>query len=54
MAAGRAADRLPCSAGDHAAGDEVAPLRLSDLIGLDTLKLIGDKMFEEFKRIFLV
>ena len=27
----------------------MGPLRLSDLIGLDTLKLIGDKMFEEFK-----
>ena len=27
----------------------MGPLRLSDLIGLDTLKLIADKMFEEFK-----
>ena len=28
----------------------MGPLRLSDLVGLDTLKLIADKMFEEFKR----
>jgi 3-hydroxybutyryl-CoA dehydrogenase len=27
----------------------MGPLRLADLIGLDTLKLIADKMFEEFK-----
>jgi 3-hydroxybutyryl-CoA dehydrogenase len=27
----------------------MGPLKLSDLIGLDTLKLIADKMFEEFK-----
>lgn len=27
----------------------MGPLRLSDLIGLDTLKLIADKMFDEFK-----
>ena len=27
----------------------MGPLRLSDLIGLDTLKLIADKMFEEFR-----
>ncbi len=27
----------------------MGPLRLSDLIGLDTLRLIADKMFEEFK-----
>ena len=27
----------------------MGPLRLSDLIGLDTLKLIADKMYEEFK-----
>lgn len=27
----------------------MGPLRLSDLIGLDTLKLIADKMHEEFK-----
>ncbi len=27
----------------------MGPLRLSDLIGLDTMKLIADKMFEEFK-----
>jgi 3-hydroxybutyryl-CoA dehydrogenase len=27
----------------------MGPLRLSDLIGLDTLNLIADKMFEEFK-----
>ena len=27
----------------------MGPLRLCDLIGLDTLKLIADKMFEEFK-----
>ena len=27
----------------------MGPLRLSDLVGLDTLKLIADKMFEEFK-----
>jgi 3-hydroxybutyryl-CoA dehydrogenase len=27
----------------------MGPLRLSDLIGMDTLKLIADKMFEEFK-----
>jgi 3-hydroxybutyryl-CoA dehydrogenase len=27
----------------------MGPLRLSDLLGLDTLKLIADKMFEEFK-----
>ena len=27
----------------------MGPLRLSDLIGLDTLKLIADNMFEEFK-----
>ncbi len=27
----------------------MGPMRLSDLIGLDTLKLIADKMFEEFK-----
>lgn len=27
----------------------MGPLRLSDLIGLDTLKLIADKMFEEYK-----
>ncbi|WP_293054440.1 3-hydroxybutyryl-CoA dehydrogenase [Mycobacterium sp.] len=28
----------------------MGPLRLSDLIGLDTLKLIADKMFDEFKQ----
>jgi 3-hydroxybutyryl-CoA dehydrogenase len=28
----------------------MGPLRLSDLVGLDTLKLIADKMFEEFKQ----
>ena len=27
----------------------MGPLKLSDLIGLDTVKLIADKMFEEFK-----
>ncbi|MEE6163976.1 MULTISPECIES: 3-hydroxybutyryl-CoA dehydrogenase [unclassified Mycolicibacterium] len=27
----------------------MGPLRLSDLVGLDTLKLIADKMFDEFK-----
>jgi len=27
----------------------MGPLRLSDLVGLDTLKLIADEMFEEFK-----
>jgi len=27
----------------------MGPLKLSDLIGLDTLKLIADKMFDEFK-----
>src|SRR6478752_6440850 len=27
----------------------MGPLRLSDLIGLDTMKLIADKMFDEFK-----
>jgi len=27
----------------------MGPLRLSDFVGLDTLKLIADKMFEEFK-----
>ena len=27
----------------------MGPLRLSDLIGLDTLKLISDKLYEEFK-----
>jgi 3-hydroxybutyryl-CoA dehydrogenase len=27
----------------------MGPLRLSDLIGLDTLNLIADKMFQEFK-----
>ena len=27
----------------------MGPLRLSDLIGLDTLRLIADKMYEEFK-----
>ena len=27
----------------------MGPLRLSDLIGLDTLKLIADKMFDEFR-----
>jgi len=27
----------------------MGPLRLSDLIGLDTVKLIADKMYEEFK-----
>jgi 3-hydroxybutyryl-CoA dehydrogenase len=27
----------------------MGPLRLSDLVGLDTLKLIADKMFEEFR-----
>jgi 3-hydroxybutyryl-CoA dehydrogenase len=27
----------------------MGPLRLSDLIGLDTVKLIADKMFQEFK-----
>jgi 3-hydroxybutyryl-CoA dehydrogenase len=27
----------------------MGPLRLSDLVGLDTLRLIADKMFEEFK-----
>lgn len=27
----------------------MGPLRLSDMIGLDTLKLIADKMYEEFK-----
>jgi 3-hydroxybutyryl-CoA dehydrogenase len=31
---------------DHAA---FVALHLSDLIGLDTLKLIADKMYEEFK-----
>lgn len=29
----------------------MGPLRLSDLVGLDTLKLIADKMFEEFKEL---
>ena len=27
----------------------MGPLRLSDLIGLDTVKLIADKLYEEFK-----
>ncbi|WP_081290417.1 3-hydroxybutyryl-CoA dehydrogenase [Mycobacterium asiaticum] len=27
----------------------MGPLKLSDLVGLDTLKLIADKMYEEFK-----
>jgi 3-hydroxybutyryl-CoA dehydrogenase len=27
----------------------MGPLRLSDLVGLDTLKLIADKMYEEYK-----
>jgi 3-hydroxybutyryl-CoA dehydrogenase len=27
----------------------MGPLKLSDLVGLDTLKLIADSMFEEFK-----
>jgi len=27
----------------------MGPLRLSDLVGLDTLKLIADKMFDEVK-----
>ena len=27
----------------------MGPLRLSDLVGLDTLKLIADKMYDEFK-----
>jgi 3-hydroxybutyryl-CoA dehydrogenase len=27
----------------------MGPLKLSDLVGLDTLKLIADKMFDEFK-----
>jgi 3-hydroxybutyryl-CoA dehydrogenase len=27
----------------------MGPLRLSDLVGLDTLKLIADKMYQEFK-----
>src|SRR6202012_1008651 len=27
----------------------MGPLRLSDLIGLDTLKLIADKLYQEFK-----
>ncbi len=27
----------------------MGPLRLSDMIGLDTMKLIADKMFDEFK-----
>lgn len=27
----------------------MGPLRLSDLVGLDTLKLIADKLYEEFK-----
>ena len=27
----------------------MGPLRLSDLVGLDTMKLIADQMFEEFK-----
>ena len=27
----------------------MGPLRLSDLIGLDTLKLIADSMYDEFK-----
>lgn len=27
----------------------MGPLRLSDLVGLDTLKLIADKLFDEFK-----
>ncbi len=30
-------------------GMPMGPLRLSDLVGLDTLKLIADKMYEEFK-----
>jgi 3-hydroxybutyryl-CoA dehydrogenase len=29
----------------------MGPLRLSDLVGLDTLKLVADKMFEEFNSI---
>ncbi|WP_286143630.1 3-hydroxybutyryl-CoA dehydrogenase [Mycobacterium sp. 1274756.6] len=28
----------------------MGPLRLSDLVGLDTLKLIADKLFDEFKQ----
>ena len=27
----------------------MGPLRLSDLVGLDTLKLIADKLYQEFK-----
>ncbi|MDT5223311.1 MAG: 3-hydroxybutyryl-CoA dehydrogenase [Mycobacterium sp.] len=27
----------------------MGPLKLSDLVGLDTLKLIADKVYEEFK-----
>ena len=27
----------------------MGPLRLSDLIGLDTMKLIADSMYDEFK-----
>ena len=27
----------------------MGPLKLSDLVGLDTLKLIADKLYEEFK-----
>lgn len=38
-------DRAVVSGLSHPMG----PLRLSDLVGLDTLKLIADKMFDEFK-----
>ncbi|CPW29017.1 Probable 3-hydroxybutyryl-CoA dehydrogenase [Mycobacteroides abscessus] len=27
----------------------MGPLRLSDLVGLDTLKLIADSMYDEYK-----
>ena len=29
--------------------DSTGPLRLSDLIGLDTLRAVADSMYEEFK-----
>ncbi|MEB3020560.1 3-hydroxybutyryl-CoA dehydrogenase [[Mycobacterium] crassicus] len=45
FAAAEDVDRAVVAGLSHPMG----PLRLSDLIGLDTLKLIADKMYEEFK-----
>src|ERR1700755_2768121 len=45
FATGEACDKAFVPALSHPMG----PLRLSDLIGLDTLKLIADKLYQEFK-----